>query len=82
MVVELCLAETCRAAGATRLARAAEALLGIALGETTPDGRVTLRQVHCTGLCKGAPCAVVNGRTLVRLDAAKLARLLSPGGPG
>jgi hypothetical protein len=77
LLVELCLAETCRGLGALRLLRAAEAALGITLGETTQDGRVTLREIQCTSLCKGAPCALVNGRTEVRLDAAKLTRLLS-----
>jgi NADH-quinone oxidoreductase subunit E len=29
--------------------------LGIGLGETTPDGRFTLKEVECLGACVGAP---------------------------
>ena len=29
--------------------------LGIGLGETTEDGRITLKEVECLGACVGAP---------------------------
>lgn len=32
-----------------------ESTLGIKLGETTEDGRVTLKEVECLGACGGAP---------------------------
>src|SRR6202043_1741560 len=39
-VVKLCRAEACQAAGSDALAARAEARLGVAMGETTPDGGV------------------------------------------
>src|ERR1700756_4072788 len=41
-VLKLCRAEACQAAGGDALAARAEAKLGIALGNTTADHRVTL----------------------------------------
>ena len=34
--------------------------LGIELGETTKDGRITLKEVECLGACCGAPMMQVN----------------------
>jgi hypothetical protein len=50
-VLKLCRAEACQAAGGDRLAARAEARLGIALGGTTADARVTLEPIYCLGLC-------------------------------
>src|ERR1700742_1573048 len=50
-VVKLCRAESCQAAGGDALAARAEARLGVTLGETAADGRVTLEPVYCLGLC-------------------------------
>ena len=41
-VLKLCRAEACQAAGGDRLAARAEAKLGITIGDTTADERVTL----------------------------------------
>jgi formate dehydrogenase subunit gamma len=76
-VLKLCRAEACQAAGGDALASRAEARLGVALGETAPDGRVTLEPVYCLGLCAVAPSAVVDGRVVGRLDAPRLDALLA-----
>lgn len=36
--------------------------LGIGLGETTPDGRFTLKEVECQGACGGAPMVAIGTR--------------------
>jgi formate dehydrogenase subunit gamma len=76
-VLKLCRAEACQAAGGDRLAERAQARLGIALGETAADGRVTLEPVYCLGLCAVAPSAMVDGRVVGRLDAQRLDALLA-----
>src|SRR5215831_12974162 len=48
-VLKLCRAEACQAAGGDALAAHAEKRLGVALGATTPDRRVTLEPVYCLG---------------------------------
>src|ERR1700752_4843766 len=76
-VLKLCRAEACQAAGGDALAAQAERKLGVAIGNTTPDRRVTLEPVYCLGLCATAPSAMLDGRVVGRLDAARLDDLLA-----
>ena len=76
-VLKLCRAEACQAAGCDALAARAEATLGIPVGGTTPDGRVTLEAVYCLGLCATAPSAMLDSRVIGRLDEARLTTLLA-----
>lgn len=76
-VLKLCRAEACQAAGGDALAARAEARLGIALGNTTPDARVTLEPIYCLGLCATAPSAMLDGRVIGRLDENRLDALVS-----
>lgn len=76
-VVKLCRAEACQAAGGDRLAARAEQRLGVKLGETTPDRRVTIEPIYCLGLCATAPSAMLDGRMIGRLDENKLDALLT-----
>jgi formate dehydrogenase subunit gamma len=71
-VVKLCQAEACQAMGCRELAEHARERLGVALGETTGDGRVTLEAVYCLGLCATAPSAMIDGRVLGRLTPTRL----------
>jgi formate dehydrogenase subunit gamma len=76
-VLKLCRAEACQAAGGDALAARAEARLGIALGNTTPNERVTLEPVYCLGLCATAPSAMLDGRLVGRLDEARIDALIA-----
>lgn len=75
-VLKVCRAEACQSMGCEKLVERAEDRLGIACGETTPDGRVTLETVYCLGLCATAPAAMVDGRLVGRLDADSMDALL------
>jgi NADH-quinone oxidoreductase subunit E len=50
--------------------------LGIGLGETTEDGRVTLKEVECLGACANAPVAQVGRDYVEDLTPEKIDRLL------
>jgi formate dehydrogenase subunit gamma len=76
-VLKLCRAEACQAAGGDRLAARAEAKLGIALGDTTADERVTLEPIYCLGLCATAPSAMLDGRLIGRLDEKRIDALVA-----
>jgi formate dehydrogenase subunit gamma len=76
-VLKLCRAEACQAAGGDRLAARAEAKLGIALGDTTADERVTLEPIYCLGLCATAPSAMLDGKLVGRLDEARIDALVA-----
>lgn len=75
-VLRLCRAEACQSSGSEALAARAEAALGIASGETTDDGKVTLEVVYCLGLCALAPSAMFDGRGIGRLDEKRIDKLL------
>jgi len=76
-VLKLCRAEACQAAGGDALAVRAESRLGVTLGNTTADGRVSLEPVYCLGLCSVSPSAMLDGKIVGRLDEKKLDRLLA-----
>ncbi|WP_286830724.1 MULTISPECIES: NAD(P)H-dependent oxidoreductase subunit E [Kordiimonas] len=68
-VIRICQAEACQAVGSRGLTAAAIEKLGIGLGETTPDGRVTVEAVYCLGLCASGPAAMVDGQLKGRVSA-------------
>ena len=76
-VLKLCRSEACQAAGGDALAARAEAKLGIAMGNTTADDRVTLEPIYCLGLCATAPSAMLDGRVVGRLDEARIDALVA-----
>jgi formate dehydrogenase subunit gamma len=76
-VLKLCRAEACQSVGGDALAARAEAKIGIAIGNTTADGEVSLEPVYCLGLCAAAPSAMLDGRVIGRLDERKLDALLA-----
>ena len=51
----LCTNISCQLRGAEELRAHLEQRLGIKFGETTPDGKFTLKEVECLGACGGAP---------------------------
>jgi [NiFe] hydrogenase diaphorase moiety large subunit len=53
--------------GAMEVARAFEAALGIALGETSPDGKFTLEWTNDIGMADQEPAALVNRMVLTAL---------------
>jgi formate dehydrogenase subunit gamma len=76
-VLKLCRAESCQAAGGDALAARAEERLGVKMGETTADARVTLEAVYCLGLCHSSPAAMLDhDRVYGMLDEAKLDAVL------
>ncbi len=71
-VLKLCRAEACQAMGSAKLAADLLGRLGIAWGETTPDGKLTVEPIYCLGLCACAPAALLDGEPAGRLDAGML----------
>ena len=59
--------------GGKRVAEALEDELGIAFGETTADGTMTLEYTPCIGMCDQAPSALVNDEVVTYLgpDSAR-----------
>ncbi|MBI4602892.1 MAG: NAD(P)H-dependent oxidoreductase subunit E [Planctomycetes bacterium] len=73
-VLQVCSTLPCALRGCRDVVHHLEERLGIGPGETTPDGRFTLKKVECLGSCDTAPVVQVNedyheNLTLEKLDA-------------
>ena len=60
--VEVCTNVSCALVGAQQVVEAFESELGIHPGETSDDGKVTLRTIECAGGCGYATVVVVDHR--------------------
>ena len=76
-VLKLCRAEACQAAGGDDVCARAEQKLGVSIGNTTADGRVTFEPIYCLGLCATAPSAMIDGRLVGRLDNKRIDALIA-----
>jgi formate dehydrogenase subunit gamma len=74
--VRICRAEACQARGAAQLVDCVRDRYGLALGETRPDGSLTVEQVFCLGNCALGPAVQVNGRLYGRVDEVRLCSIL------
>jgi NADH-quinone oxidoreductase E subunit len=59
--LQVCHNVSCALAGAEDILRFISEKLGIAPGQTTPDGAISLVTVECLGNCDHAPCLQVDG---------------------
>lgn len=62
--VTLCTNLPCQLQGAERIAEHLQARLGIGFGETTADGRVTLKEGECMGACGHGPLCLHNNHVM------------------
>ena len=76
-VMLLCNSVSCWIMGYERLHEHVRASCGITLGETTPDGRLTLLPIPCLGTCDHAPALMVDDELYRDMDPEKLQRVLA-----
>jgi NADH-quinone oxidoreductase subunit E len=74
--IDVCLGTACHVRGGNKILEKVERDLGISVGETTKDKRVTLESVHCVGCCSLGPVAVIDGDVFGRLSQEKVPGLL------
>lgn len=75
-VLKVCVAEACQATGSDRLTAELKDAFGIGLGETTPDGRITIEPVYCLGNCALGPSAMLDGQLHGCVEGARTERLV------
>ena len=74
----ICTNLPCTLSGAAEAANHLKQRLGVGWGETTPDGRFTLKQGECFGACGDAPVILHNDKTmLIEMTPDKIDRLLA-----
>ena len=72
-LIEVCHTSSCWLMGAEDIVRHLEQKLGIKKGQTTPDGKFTLKTVECLGSCGTAPMMMIGAEffenlTIERVD--------------
>lgn len=75
-VIEVCQTGPCWLRGADEIVSHFEKRLGIKAGETTPDGRFTLKRVECLAACGNAPVIQVGTEYHENLTSEKADQLL------
>jgi bidirectional [NiFe] hydrogenase diaphorase subunit len=60
----VCTGTACHIKGAAKILAAAEEVLGLTPGKTTPDGAVSLQVARCIGSCGPAPLVVFDDETV------------------
>ena len=74
--IKFCLGTACYVAGVPQLIEKAKQMLNIDLGETTPDGQITLEECRCVGACSQAPVVVVDEEVQGKLRPNKFPQVL------
>jgi NADH-quinone oxidoreductase subunit E len=76
-IIMVCQNLCCFLRGSDELMMAVARELGIQPGETTPDGRFTLRPVECLAACERAPALQINEKLMGPIDPADVPKLLA-----
>ena len=75
-VLTMCQGTACHVRGAALVLDQAAGQLGVALGETTPDGLFTVERVNCVGACALGPIVTENGSYYHHVTPGKFRRLV------
>ena len=75
--IGVCTNVSCMLLGSDEVVAHLNKRLGVSLGETTADGRVTLKEVECLGACGGAPMMQVNKHYHENLTPEKIDAILA-----
>ena len=74
--IRVCTNVSCMLRGAETIVSHLREQLGIKVGETSPDGRITLLEAECLGACGGAPMLICGNQYFENLTTDKLDSLL------
>ena len=73
----LCTNVSCMICGSDDILAYLKKKLGIGFGETTPDGRFTLKEVECLGACGGAPMMQIHNKYYENLTPERIDEILA-----
>ena len=74
--IAVCTNVSCMLCGSDGIVEHLEKKLGIGLGETTADGRFTLKEVECLGACSGAPMFLIGHQYYENLTTERVDEIL------
>jgi NADH-quinone oxidoreductase subunit E/NADP-reducing hydrogenase subunit HndA len=75
-VINVCMGTACYVKGSTNVVKRLEQELGIAMGDTTEDGRFSLEVVRCLGACGLGPVLMIGEDVHARVKVDRIPQLL------
>ncbi len=75
-IISVCTGTACYVKGAQAVLDKVVEILGIGVGETTPDGKFTIQDTRCLGCCGLAPVMTINEDVYGRLTPADIKDIL------
>jgi len=75
-VLSICTNISCMLNGCESIVAHLKQRLGIGLGQTTPDGRITLKPVECLAACQEAPMMQIAEQNYAQLTPEKIDHIL------
>ena len=75
-LIRVCLGTACHVQDGAQLSQEIQSMLGIAPGETSPDGRFEFQQVACLGCCAQAPVVEIDGKIFGKMTPELLRNAL------
>ncbi len=74
--VSICLGTACYVRGSDKVLEEVKKVLGIEVGETTPDGVFSLDCLRCVGACGLAPVMTIGGKVYGNVDPRNVRKIL------
>ena len=74
--VKFCMGTACYVGGVPQLIEKAKQLTGTDIGQTTPDGQLTMEVCRCVGACSQAPVVTVDDEVVGRVKPNKFPQLI------
>jgi NADH-quinone oxidoreductase subunit E len=75
--ISVCTNVSCMLCGSDQIVKHLQQRLGIKLGETTADGKFTLKEVECLAACGGAPMFQIGNTYYENLTPQKVDEILA-----
>lgn len=75
--IGVCLGTACYVKGSQNVLDKVKEILGIDVGQVTPDGKFSIEAVRCVGACGLAPVMTINNEVYGHMDASKVRDILA-----
>lgn len=76
-VINVCMGTACYVKGSTNVVKRLEQELGVAMGDTTEDGRFSLEVVRCLGACGLGPVLMIGEDVHARVKVDRIPQMLA-----
>ena len=74
--ISVCMGTACYVRGSEKLLEEFKRVLGIEVGETTPDGKFSLDCLRCVGACGLAPVVIIGEKVYGRLQSVDVKKII------